>query len=255
MTRSGERRLIVAWRDPEDRTISPVGVLTVREDESGRTTYGFSYLRAATELERFRPFTSFPDISRGYESDRLFPLFENRMMPRDRPDYEAYLRRLDLPLDADPFIVLGESGGRKATDRVEVFPTPEVDSAGQLTCRFFARGIQYIEGAELAVSRLRPGEALSLIEEPTNQYNARALLMHDRTAQPVGYVPNFLLDFVHDLRRMCDEGVQVTVAQVNPPEVPIHMRLLCRLTSCLPQGYVPFSGPEFEAVSSMAASA
>ena len=52
-------------------------------------------------------------------------MFRNRQMPRRRPDYGEYLRRLDLDIDTDPFEVMARSEGIRMTDRVEVFAYPE----------------------------------------------------------------------------------------------------------------------------------
>ncbi len=240
-----QRRLIVAWRDPQDEAIFPVGLLTMSSD-GGRTLFTFAYLRSAENLERFRPLASFPELDRLYVSERLFPLFENRVMARERPDYESYLEHLRLAPDADPFLVLAQSGGRRETDRIEVFPEPEVAS-GRLVSRFFARGIRHIPGASEAVADLAVGELLTLMEERDNPYNPRALLMHGTSRQPVGYVPNYLVTLLHDLRERCgEEDVILRVAHINPPDVPSHIRLLCELDSCAPDGYEALGGPDFE---------
>ena len=244
-----QRRLFVAWRDPETRRIQPVGIFVQRAGAHGLTVFAFAYLKQAERLDRFTPFASFPDLHRAYKSEGLFPMFANRLMPRERPDYGAYVERLDLSVNADPFEVLGRSGGRKTTDRVEVFPEPEVDQASRgYCCLFFARGIRHVEGAADAVAKLDKGDALTLVDDPTNPVNRRAFLLHDPTGSRVGYVPDYLVEFLRDTRELCHREPEVTVEHVNPPEAPAHLRLLCRVRTCRPQGYEPFSGPEFQAL-------
>jgi hypothetical protein len=65
----------------------------------------------------------------------------------------------------------------------------------------------------------------------------------------VGYVPNYLVTLLHDLREHCgEEEVILRVAHINAPDVPSHIRLLCELDSCAPDGYEPLSGSDFEPV-------
>ena len=48
----------------------------------------------------------FPDLHKAYRSPELFPVFQNRVMNRARPDFADYLRQLDLPEGADPIEIL-----------------------------------------------------------------------------------------------------------------------------------------------------
>lgn len=83
---------------------------------------------------------------------------------------------------------------------------------------------------------------LTLTPDEGNAVNARALLASaDR--QPLGWVPDPLLDFVHDLRASGDP--LVTVERANGPEVGPHLRLLARIRGNVHPGYEPFSGPEW----------
>jgi len=88
--------------------------------QSAAGDFEFRYLRGAETDPDFRPFIGFPDLHRLYRSTEQFPFFENRLMSRGRADYSAYLGSLGLAHNADPFEVLARSGGRRATDTVEV---------------------------------------------------------------------------------------------------------------------------------------
>lgn len=238
------RRLFVAWRDPESRRISPVGVLVQREDE-GPERFEFSYLKNAELLPGFTPLPGFPDLHTTYWAPKLFPLFENRVMPRSRPDYGEFVERLDLTVEAEPFVVLGRSGGRKATDRIEVFPEPEREPrTGRGTCLFFARGIRHVPGAGEAVARLSRGDELDLAEEPDNPVNPLAIRLEEGSTH-IGYVPDYLVGYLHDMRESAPD-LRVLVEHVNSHEVPAHRRLLCRAEATWPQGYKPFDEPEFQ---------
>ncbi len=76
-----------------------------------------------------------------------------------------------------------------------------------------------------------------------NEKDDRALLVTDEDAVPLGWVPNPLLELVHEIT-----DPVVTVLRANGPEVGFHLRLLVGLTGRLPVGYQPFSGSRWETV-------
>lgn len=85
-----------------------------------------------------------------------------------------------------------------------------------------------------------------LRHEPTNPVNDQALLLDAADGEPVGYVPDLLLGYVH--RLLAYRGVEVRVDRVNPPPAPMSLRLLCRLSGPWPPGPQPFTGPDFEPI-------
>lgn len=238
------RYMYVAWRRP-DRLIVPIGRLGERIVSDDRE-YEFDYLKRAEMEEDFRPLPGLPDLHCSYTSPTLFSVFANRLMPTNRPDYAEFIGQLNLHDDAQPFEILERSEGTRATDRIEVFPTPVRSPAGDLTTTFFARAIRHVSGASEAVESLRVGDELQLVvREPTNEVNSLALMLNTRTGQQVGYAPDYLLPMLHDLEDENRVAPQVTVEHMNSPTAPPHLRLLCRLTAAWPDGFQPFSDAEF----------
>ena len=244
MTENGERRLYTTWRNP-DGLIRPVGVLTRQLTTDGES-YRFVYVKAAEQFDGFKCLPGLPDLHGVYESGRLFPVFRNRLMPRRRPDYSDFVQRLNLDAETDPFEVLIRSEGWRATDRIEVFAHPDRTSDGELTTLFFVRGIRHLDAAAAAVGEVRVGDVLELEDDPDNPVNQRAILVSTRTGRRVGWVPDCLLEMVHDLREMT--AVEITAEHVNPDTSPPHMRLLCRLRALWPDDYEPLSGPEYQPI-------
>jgi hypothetical protein len=244
MAPSDQRHLYVTWRHHEG-TIMPVGLLTQRA-AGDSPTYEFVYLKLAEQQTSFQPLPGFPDLHRRYESERLFPVFANRQMPRERPDYDAFLQQLDLDVEADPFEVLARSEGMRATDRIEVFAAPNRTPGGRLCALFFARGVRHIDGAAEAIESLAEGDELDLVPERSNQVNARALLLDTKSGESVGYAPDYLLDTIHELQGSSPDETRILVEHVNPPTSSSHMRLLCRLSAPWPDGFEPLSGPDFQ---------
>lgn len=52
-------------------------------------------------------------------------------------------------------------------------------------------GFQYYEGPRL-ISRLRPGEQLTLVREPANPYDDKAIAVYSSAGRKLGYIPRFI---------------------------------------------------------------
>ena len=200
-------------------------------------------MKAAERFDGFRCLPGLPDLHRVYESETLFPVFRNRLMPRSRPDYGDFVQRLALDMETGPFEVLIRSEGWRATDRIEVFSHPECTVDGALITLFFVRGVRHLSDASEAVGTVCAGDAPELVDEPDNRVNSRAVIVAARGGRRVGWVPDCLFDMVHELRSQA--AVRVTAEHVNPDTAPPHMRLLCRLRTPWPDGYEPFTEPEY----------
>lgn len=249
MTALTESNLYVTWRHPDGR-IHPVGLLT-RSVLNGSESYRFVYLKASESIKGFKYLPGLPDRYSVYRSEKLFPVFRNRQMPRRRPDYPRYVNSLGLDTESHPFEVMARNEGRKLTDRVEVFAPPIRTADAELTTLFFARGIRHLTGAAEAVTAVQPGDLLTLVDNPDNPRNPLAILLAIPEGKPVGWVPNYLVDTVHELRnRTGEEALSITAEHVNPSDVAPSMRLICRLTAPWPEGYAPLSGSEFQPIAS-----
>ncbi len=80
-----KNKLILAWKNPNTRTWTPVGILEYKENK-----YFFNYTKGA-KVENFNPFGQMIDLEKTYESETLFPIFQNRLLSKSRPEYEDYL--------------------------------------------------------------------------------------------------------------------------------------------------------------------
>ena len=243
------KTLYLAWQDPFSRCWFSVGRLTL---DNGK--YRFVYTQGSEEAKEsgFNGLPSFPNRSAVYESDELFPLFANRIMPRSRPDYPDFVRWLSLPeQEDDPFALLARSGGQRATgDTLAVYPCPEKDSNGNYHLHFFVHGLRHLASARQRIERLESGEHLFLMVDAQNNYDPHALML--RTAdtedtQLVGWFPRYLS---HDAKRFLEDpsSVRVIVERVNQPPAPVQFRLLCNLTVRWPDGFAPFTEAEYQPI-------
>lgn len=241
---TGPARLAIAWQHPNSRLIEAVGLLAWDGE-----TYGFRYLRRAKSVLDFRPLLSFPDLHQTYESSQLFPLFAQRIMSKDRPDYSRYLQSLDLESTAQPWAILGRSEGQRAGDFILAFPEPLRHGDGTSSTRFWVHGIRHRLKEDPQVGailgELQDGDQLQLVLEPDNPANERAILVADAFQVGLGYVPDLLLDYIHHLRS--NGEVTTTVAHVNSADAPPNLRLLVEVRGTTEPNYTAFAGSQWEA--------
>lgn len=243
---AGVRELLVLWQHPETREIVPVGRLT---NEHG--LYSFSYTRAATAIDDFRPLPGLGPIGQTYVSANLPTIFRQRVMDSVRPDFTEYVASLGLqPDSATPWEQIVQSGGDRAGDTLQFMAIPRV-VAGRARARFLANGVRYIpdgtsrviagravvvtpEEHEAVLQSLSSGDRLDLLPEEGNQQDPHATLVTS-TGTPVGYAPRFLSP---SIRRLQTAGpVSAEVVRVNGPASPAHLRLVLELNSPAPEGF------------------
>ncbi len=235
------KTLFLAWQDSETRRWFPVGKLTYDDG-----IYRFRYTQGARMAQHERGFAglpSFPELATTYESNRLFPLFSDRMPSGDDP-YAEWLASAED--ERDPMALLARGGPRKIGEKLEIFPCPEPDENGRYHIHFFSHGLRHFPQASIdRVERLMPGDTLLLVLDMQNPHDPRAIML--RTAETesndihlVGYCPRYLLDDALVLMLQTHASPTVTVQRVNPAPAPIQFRLLVRLTMVWPKGFRPF---------------
>ena len=245
--------LFVAWRAPESHRIFPVGRLL--RLVNALPGYEFAYIQGAHAAEEhgFEPFIAFPQLARVYRSRELLPFFKNRVLSPSRPDYEQHVESLTLEAEtAEPMTLLALSGGRRATDLVEVFPDWVEDKrSAVITTRFLVRGVQYIDGAEERIQRLQIGDSLRCVADVQNPANPKALNLQADDGRFIGFLPDYLVDDVHEIVGR-GGSLDVRVLRVNPPPAPRHHRVLCSLAA--PGAVAGFRGETFRPISNEASS-
>lgn len=241
--------LFVAWR-PEKASSGwrPVGRLV---HDGG--LYRFCYTQGARQAD-FRPFSGMDNLEQVYESEDLFPIFKNRLLPKSRPEYEAYLRWSGFDPDnpPDPIVVLGVTEGIRQTDAIEVFPCPAPDAVGCYLNKFFLHGLRWVAKSALErVASLQPGDRLRVLMDIQNQSDPNAVAVRtENPSEMIGYVPRYLARDVWHLVQNCEvDLIELFVERVNP-EAPMQNRLLCKMQACWPDEFQPCSGDEFIAIPS-----
>jgi hypothetical protein len=242
-------KLFVVWQDALSRRFFPVGQLT-RTQHGARTVYEFRYTKGAHEAigAGFQPFLAFPRIDEVYEDEELFPFFGNRLIPQMRDDYVDFVRSLGLdPTTATDMDILARSGGRRVTDCVELFATPQTTVAdGCLAYFFLSHGLSHmLSCAQEKVLSLAQGNRLFVVHDLQNPVDEDALLLRTEDYCCVGFLPRYLCsDTWRLLHKNAD--IQIFVEQVNPPPAPIQQRILCRMIAKPVPGFAPCSDEVYQ---------
>jgi hypothetical protein len=246
--------LFVAWQEPQSRRYYPVARLVAGVGDA-HDLFEFSYIRGAEDAakEGFQPFLAFPLMESVYRSRELFPFFTNRLMSPNRPDFATHIRRLGLDADADPMLILARSGGTRATDSLELFQLPVWDeSVGCYQNFFWMHGFRHLAPDQQGrIAALASGDELMARQEPTNSFDPRALQLFSPDGVFVGYIPRYLASDAVHLLQSC-EYFKVFVERVNHDPAPTQQRLLCRLVSCWPEGFVPCAQEVYQPISNNA---
>lgn len=243
--RAEVRELLVLWQHPETREIIPIGRFCHLDGQ-----YAFTYTRAATDIEGFRPLLGLGDLHRRYRGQRIPAIFDQRVMSPERPDYDDYLGTLGLSAEqATPWEQIVESGGSRAGDTLQFMQVPTVTD-GRARARFLINGIRHIpdaprrlpdrvstvtrEDQEVALSGLAVGDPVSLEPELDNPQDRSAVLLTVR-GTPVGWVPRAISASVREL--MVTGATVATVHRIGEPGTPAHLRLVVDLDVPAPEGF------------------
>lgn len=220
------RRFRVVWQSFADRQFVHVGWLVFEGQKCD-----FSYTPDAELRPDFEPFSAFPDFRETYQSSELFPFFASRLSATATSEH--LLSALGLTREeAIPVELLARSWGATPHDTIQIVPEPNLLEDRSEVRSFLVSGVRHADETNHGVvtkriQSLQQGEELNLRDEPDNPHNERAILI-EASGEPVGWVPDYLLDYVHKRR---GEGMQpyVYVEKANGSDTPWHMRLLCLL--------------------------
>ncbi|MGL4306094.1 MAG: HIRAN domain-containing protein [Mycobacteriaceae bacterium] len=230
-------RLLVTQRDPRTKQYRAVGFL-----DRLLEGYRFSYLQSAVVDPNFFPLGGFSDPQRLYYRERLFPAFSERVISAKRPDRPQYLESLSLELDAEPWEILGRSGGYRQGDPIELIPLPQEEpDTSVVRSVLLVHGVRHrSQDAQKRIDTLEKGEELLLLPELENPMNRDAIQVYSADGQHhLGYIPDPLVDFVQALQ---ESSCAAKVIKANTAEVGPHLRLLVELTGKY-RGGSPFDGP------------
>ena len=80
-----------------------------------------------------------------------------------------------------------------------------------------------------------------------NPVDPKAIAVRTADHVMLGYIPAYLTTDLRLLQNDC-EYLHVYVERINPPPAEAHHRLLCKIVSCWPDGFLPFDTDEFQPI-------
>lgn len=241
--------LYLGWYSEQKNTWYTIGRFDCDEDG-----YRFKYLAGAVFARReadFGGLAQFPDERKEYQSSELFAFIENRVLSKNRPEYEEQTRRLGLePQNLRPFDHLSRSNGRRVTDTFELYPAPE-ESGNGISLHFFSRGVRYLEDwLKELWKESSPMAPLRLRRDRENEHDPYAIEILDDEDQKLGFVPQY---YSQSLSKLLDEdcAYSVNLAQHNTEPGYVRERFLLHLKSHTPEEWYFPQSDQYDPVSTV----
>jgi hypothetical protein len=237
--------LILSWKNPNSNQRIPIGRLKFREGY-----YCFQYTKGALREKDFRPFESMKSLEKIYESKELFPLFQNRLLQKSRPEYQDYLKWLNIKTQSmHPMEELALTCGIRATDSFELFSLP-VKESGDYVVKFFSRGIRHLaKSYNQRVEGLGEDRKLYLMRDIQNKLDSYALVLRtDNPIELVGYCPSFYTkDFNSLIEKNGANDIFLRVVK-NNLDAPSQLKLLCEFRTKWSEEFAPFDSEDFQLI-------
>lgn len=230
------KELGLSWQNSKTREWFPVARISkIKENYFFRYTHGA--LRA--KESGFQGLAGFVDFNKTYESDTVFPVFQNRIMNKSRRDRDDFLSWIGLNEgNYSQFEELARTGGIKATDNLQLYPIPSKTSNDRYVVQFFVHGVSHLpDNYKDRTNKLSKGERLYLCADLQNEQDSNALLL--RTSDPVelvGYVPKFFAEDFKILFNSSQDDFFLHVVKLNL-DAPEQLRLLCEISCTWPEGF------------------
>ncbi|MFT4851619.1 MAG: hypothetical protein ACI83B_004186 [Sediminicola sp.] len=228
--------IYILWQEHSTRMWYPVAKLT-RTDE----LYRLNYTKGANNANDFVPFPNMSDLSKVYESKNLFPFFNNRILPKSRPEFSKITNWLNIDKENfDPLDYLAITGGQRKTDNYKILKLPELID-GKYKFTFLVSGIQYLDDdSKSVINDLSQESELFYLYETENIYDPNAIALYESKSKIfIGYCPRYL---VSDFKRLLDLNetgeVFFKVSKVNL-DAPASYRLLVTFEARFSPGYQP----------------
>lgn len=158
---------------------------------------------------------AFPDTTKIYRSDNLFPAFDRRIPSADREDFKEILADLGLDENADKMDILRATRGRLASDTYSFEQPLRLSENNVLRSTFFIHGMRHQKLPIDWPSWIEERCVLNLVQESDNEYDPYAVAIYTKDDTKLGYIPIFYSNAVYSL---IDNGLSPVVRVVNVNE-------------------------------------
>ncbi|MEC1741737.1 HIRAN domain-containing protein [Schinkia azotoformans] len=199
---SNVHTLLVVWQNKNNRLYYHIGTLSYYNNQ-----YEFTYTHSEQGGRKlgdaikngYIHHPAFPNPSKVYRSNTLFPAFDRRLPSNDRSDFKAILSDLGLDERSTKMDLLQQTRGRLASDTYSFEQPLRLEKDGKLHSSFFVHGMRHRNLPDQWYLWLAKSDSLKLIPEPTNNYDPNAVGIYTQSGKHLGYVPNFYSKAVFSL--------------------------------------------------------
>lgn len=233
--------IYILWQDQYSKLWHPVAKLT-RE----KNLYRLNYTKGASSSKHFIPFPQMTELDSIYESNELFPFFQNRILPKSRPEFKNIIDWLDMTSDSfDPLDYLSVTGGERKTDNYRILKLPTLIN-GKFIINFLVSGIHYLGNeTQEKIKELSKNLELDYIYETDNPIDSNAIKLVDRKSGLfVGYCPRYL---VNDFKKLLDRNPESSHFKIKKLNIdaPASYRMVCSFESSENEQYKPLNFNEY----------
>lgn len=205
--------LFLIWKSEKERTQLIVGEL------SRNGHYEFKYSEHINEAlkEGFKPLVEFPDLSKTYTSELLFPTFASRLPDEKRRDMSQILDKYGLK-EFNSYELLKQSGARLPIDSYE-FIDPILDPNQTFERTFYLAGVRHYllcGGLDCTTSiNIDVEEEVFLKNEPTNKKDCYAVQVYNKDQILIGHVPRYYSEVIFKVLEKKERKVHCHTKFIN----------------------------------------
>lgn len=239
-------RIFLLWQSNIARKWHTIGCLSKKGEK-----YLFNYVNGlkAAQNEGFSLIYEFPEKYAMYISNSLPSFFQNRLLSRNRPEFNQYLNWANISgmSKLSDLELLTHRFARRIDDQYMLFRTPEKINE-EYSINFFIHGARY--RSEVKYENLIEDNVttLSLEAEFDNEYDDHATLIYINSddlfgKKYLGYVPRFLSEDIRYL--MTQTKLNLEIEKINLSPTPYRYRCLVSLKCKWPNSFRPFEGDKF----------
>lgn len=211
--KDGRDYLYLIWKSEKTRRQFIVGVLS----RNGKYEFKYYHDIKDAQNEGFKALVEFPDLSKLYTSESLFPTFASRLPDKKRRGMIKILEKYGLK-EFDQYELLKKSGARLPIDSYE-FIDPVFDYEIPFEKTFYLAGAIYYlccDGKDCSKSiNIDANEELLLKKEPENKQDPNAIKVFTKSQTFIGYVPRYYSKGLFELLQKNEKHVHCYAKLVN----------------------------------------
>lgn len=212
---NGRDYMYLIWKEPVSRRQYIIAKLS----KNGKYEFEYDFEIDTAIKKGFQPLIAFADVTKRYESNRLFATFSGRIPDKRRKNINEILYKYDMEY-YDEYELLKRSGGKLPIDNLEFIDPILMNGENPIEREFFIAGPRHYvgcEGKECGKSlQVLIGDELNLELDPNNIHDSNAIRVKFKD-KLLGYIPRYYNKELIELLGL-NWRYKIVVSQVNKKE-------------------------------------